>query len=153
MSTYSFQDHSFERPSVEWKVSRGMILRRGLRHRCPNCGAPFLFAGPLRMNTECRACGLVFERHDGFFLGALPISYSLTTVVGLAPIAVLWLMGALPDWLAITLAVSLAFLLPLAFYRTSRSWNLMIYYFFLPHELPYNRRPDMPVDDLDISVQ
>ncbi len=46
----------------------------------------------------------------------------------------------LPGKVAIGLAMGLAVLAPLALYRSSRSWQLMLYYFFLPQHLPANRR-------------
>ena len=106
----------------------------------------------MRMHESCADCGLVFERHDGFFLGAMPISYAMTFLVWLLPVGLLWGFGIVGDVLAVILAVIGAVGFPLLFYRTSRSWNLGLYYAFLPHELPANRRSDIPVDDLDVSV-
>jgi len=60
-----------------------------LRQLCPRCRtgkifrrSVWLFPG---MYERCPACGLKFEREDGYFLGAMYISYGL----GLAAITVL----------------------------------------------------------------
>ena len=55
-----------------------LALRRALRLRCPRCGDGALFAGPFRMAGRCPACGLVFEREAGYFIGAIYINYGLT---------------------------------------------------------------------------
>lgn len=59
-----------------------LALRRALRLRCPRCGAAPLFEGLVRMRSACGACGLVFKRETGYFIGAIYINYALT--VGLA---------------------------------------------------------------------
>jgi uncharacterized protein (DUF983 family) len=35
----------------------GLGIKRGLKHRCPNCGEGELFARYLKVNAECPACG------------------------------------------------------------------------------------------------
>ncbi|WP_271067783.1 DUF983 domain-containing protein [Caulobacter sp. NIBR1757] len=35
----------------------GLGIKRGLKHRCPNCGEGELFARYLKVNAECAACG------------------------------------------------------------------------------------------------
>ena len=64
----------------------------------------------------------------------------MTCVGLLAPVVILWYLGALSGQVAVGLALTLAVLAPLALYRSSRSWQLMLYYFFLPQHLPANRR-------------
>jgi uncharacterized protein (DUF983 family) len=38
-----------------------MILRRGLRRRCPQCGEGRLFDGWYSLHENCAICGLAFE--------------------------------------------------------------------------------------------
>lgn len=45
-----------------------------LRCRCPRCGQGKVFAGSFRMNDPCPVCRLVFERDEGYFLGAMYVS-------------------------------------------------------------------------------
>lgn len=44
------------------------------------------------MNERCRACGLVFNREPGYFLGAMYISYGLGLGVIGAFAEVLWMV-------------------------------------------------------------
>jgi len=90
---------------------------------------------------------MVFERGEGFFLGSMTINYSVTTFIFLPPILVLTLTGAIPPAAAIVLALLGGIGFPILFYRTSRSWWLMAYFYFLPHELPANRRGTRPEED------
>lgn len=123
-------------------VTQPQIIQRGLANRCPNCGGKTLFRTDklLELNRECPQCGLKLEREEGFFLGAMALNYGVTCVVFLAPTALLWYYGVLGDTAAIVVALLGAFLLPVLLYRSSRSWQLMLYYFFLPQHLPANRR-------------
>ncbi len=123
-----------------FKVARSEILLRGLRNRCPNCGGKSLFAGAFRLHQECPRCGLPLERGEGFFLGSMSINYGVTIAVWLVPMLILGWTGMLPAPWAIGLALAGGALFPVLFYRSSRSLWLMAFYFFLPHELPANRR-------------
>ncbi len=124
------------------KVSRGQILWRGLTHRCPNCGERTLFKdGTLfQLNKQCPACGFRFERDndEGFFLGSMSLNYGVTLVFFLTPLMLLAYFDVIGTTAAIVLAGFGAILVPAIFYRSSRSWWLMNYYFFLPHHLPAN---------------
>jgi ribosomal protein S27AE len=123
-------------------VTQPQIIRRGLANRCPNCGGQTLFREDklLELNRTCPSCGLKLEREEGFFLGAMALNYGVTCCVFLTPTALLWYYGVLGDTAAIFIALVGAFLVPVLLYRSSRSWQLMLYYFFLPQHLPANRR-------------
>src|SRR3954468_19039663 len=116
------------------QVTRGQIIARGLTNRWPNCGGHVLFKpGTLfELNVACPDCGLKFEKDEGFYLGALSLNYGITLVVGLVPVALLWYYKGISGRWASGLALTLAVALPILLYRPSRSWQLMLYYFFLP---------------------
>lgn len=124
------------------KVTQGQIIARGLTNCCPNCGGKTLFKdGTLfELNKVCPSCGLKIVQEDGFFLGAMSLNYGVTLVCFLAPIGILWYKGVLGDTVAIVLALVAALVVPILLYRASRSWQLMLYYFFLPQHLLANRR-------------
>lgn len=124
------------------RVTQGQIIQRGLTNCCPNCGGKTLFnpKKPLELNRECPQCGLKLEREEGFFLGAMALNYGVTCIVFLTPISLLWYHGVLGNTAAAIVAIAAALLVPLLLYRSSRSWQLMLYYFFLPQHLPANRR-------------
>lgn len=124
------------------KVTRIQAVIRGVTNRCPNCGGRTLFReGTLfDLNKDCPACGLKIERDEGFFLGSLSLNYGVTLVCYLTPVMLLAYFEVIGTTLAIILAGIGAILFPALFYRSSRSWWLMCYYFFLPQHLPSNQR-------------
>lgn len=66
-----------------------------LRQRCPRCrmGSIFrysIFRGFPKMNERCGVCDLKFEREQGYFLGAMYISYGLALATIALITAVLW---------------------------------------------------------------
>jgi len=126
-------------------VSRLQVIGRGLTNRCPNCGGRTLFkAGTLfEVNKECPACGLRIERDEGFFLGSMSLNYGVTVVCFLTPVMLLAYRGVIGATTAIVVAGIGSIAFPALFYRSSRSWWLMNYYFFLPQHLPANKR-DIP---------
>ncbi|HLS28590.1 MAG TPA: DUF983 domain-containing protein, partial [Opitutales bacterium] len=118
-----------------------------LHNRCPNCGGKTLFASGLTMNRECPKCGMAFERDDGFFLGAATLNYVVALFLALLPVLILFLTGILSVKVATLLGMLGAVFFPILFYRTSRSWWLMFYFYFLPQELPANRKDVPPYED------
>ncbi len=123
------------------QVTRVQIVARGLTNRCPNCGGRTLFKpGTLfEVNRACPQCGLTIERDEGFFLGSLSLNYGVTLVCYLLPVLVLAYNKVIGTNTAIVLAGVGAVLVPALLYRSSRSWWLMNYYFFLPQHLPANK--------------
>jgi uncharacterized protein (DUF983 family) len=101
----------------------GFLPRLGaiLRLRCPRCRTGRVFRSLLRMNDPCPHCGLVFEREEGYFLGAMYVSYALGGVlVAAAYFAAAWLWPSL-DALTLCLLLMAAYvpLMPVI-YRYSR---------------------------------
>lgn len=123
------------------KITRGQIIARGLTNRCPNCGGRTLFkAGAFfEVNRECPQCGFKIERDDGFFIGSMSLNYGVTLVFFLGPVMLLAYDQVIGVTLASVVAGVGALLFPVLFYRSSRSWWLMNYYFFVPQHLPANR--------------
>ena len=131
------------------KVTSGQIIARGLANRCPNCGGQHLFKeGKLfELNAGCPDCGLKFEKDEGFFLGAMSLNYGVTLVCYLVPVLLLWYGGVLGGRLAVGLAIGGSLVVPMLLYRSSRSWQLMLYYTFFPQHLPNNRRALVTEDE------
>jgi uncharacterized protein (DUF983 family) len=92
-----------------------------LRQRCPRCLTGRMFRGSFTMNDPCPVCGLVFQREEGYFLGAMYVS-SVLSMAAATPIY-FTLAHFLPEWDSILLALS-AFVLYLPLtpvvFRTSR---------------------------------
>jgi uncharacterized protein (DUF983 family) len=92
-----------------------------VRLRCPRCRTGRLFRGMFAMNDPCPVCGLIVQREEGYFLGAMYISYALSVAVFCA----LFFTAAalLPDWdsyLVASLATVLYLPLTPAVFRMSR---------------------------------
>ena len=68
------------------------MLGRALLKRCPLCGAGKLFTGWFRMKERCPGCGYLFEREEGFFLGAyvinLGIAQAMVILLAVVPLIV-----------------------------------------------------------------
>jgi len=68
------------------------MLGRGLLKHCPLCGSGHLFTGWFRMKERCPRCGYLFEREEGFFLGAyvinLAIAQGLVILLAIVPLIV-----------------------------------------------------------------
>jgi uncharacterized protein (DUF983 family) len=110
----------------------GHALARGARLRCPRCGRAPIFRGWFTMRPECLACGLRFERAQGYFVGAIYINYALTATIAIVGYLLLWRYADVS--LAVQFAVWIPFvvLFPLWFFRYSRSFWLALEYFFNP---------------------
>ncbi|TMB44865.1 MAG: DUF983 domain-containing protein [Deltaproteobacteria bacterium] len=97
------------------------VLGRAVRLRCPRCGRSALFAGWFTMLERCAVCGLVYEREPGYFVGAIYLNYAATVTVAFGTVLLLdWTVGlTLREQLA--LGITLVTLVPLLFFRYSRS--------------------------------
>ena len=51
-----------------------------LCQRCPRCCQGKIYAHGMKMNDHCPVCNLHFEREPGYFMGALYISYGMSTI-------------------------------------------------------------------------
>ena len=108
------------------------ILRRGLRLRCPRCGRGALFRGPFTMHERCLACGLVLEREQGYFVGAIYVNYAATVSITVAGFLLLDSYSDLSIGTQIVLWSVFGITFPLFFFRYSRSLWLSIDYVFNP---------------------
>lgn len=102
------------------------MIGRGLTKRCPLCGSGGLYEGWFRMRERCPRCGYLFEREEGFFLGAyvvnLGITEGLLLLGGIIPLIVYLSSnpeaGVLPFLLG---CLAMAVVAPIAFYPFSRT--------------------------------
>ncbi len=115
--------------------SRGLMLWRGLRRKCPRCGQRKLFRHWFGMVADCPNCNLHFEREPGYWVGAVAIN---TTVVGFlfAVLLVAFSAATVPDipWVTLlALEVPLMALGPIIFYPYSKTLWVAIDRAFLMH--------------------
>ncbi len=107
-------------------MSRAALARavlRGLLKRCPKCGETKIFRRWFTLVARCPRCGLVFEREEGYWTGAMAINIGVTELV----FVVALVAGLIATWpappiawlLAITIALNA--LVPVLFYPFSKT--------------------------------
>jgi uncharacterized protein (DUF983 family) len=116
------------------------VLANGIMGRCPNCGQRTLFerGRPFKVNGACPSCGLRIETGDGAFLGPFVINYGVTVFGVIIPVVALYAAGKLGADATLAIALIVGLVVPLLLYRLSWAWWTMLYYFFLPDNLPAN---------------
>ncbi|HLT97514.1 MAG TPA: DUF983 domain-containing protein [Acidimicrobiia bacterium] len=109
-------------------ASRGTLLARGFRGRCPRCGERAIFASFLELHERCPTCGVKFERESGYWVGAMIV----VTTITFATFILVFVGGILLTWpdvpwnwlLIVTLAANLV--IPfLAYPRSKTLWMAM----------------------------
>ena len=109
-----------------------LLLRRGLRQRCPVCGRGKIFKGWIKTYERCPVCNFAYEREPGYYTGAIAInlvvSELLITIIAV-PLAA---SQAVPLSVLIALGCTLPFLLPLLFYRPTKSLWMSFDHFIHP---------------------
>ena len=105
-------------------------LVRCLRVSCPACGRARLFAAPFRIRRECPACGSLFAREEGYFVGAISVNVMTTELVILVVYLISLALVSFDEELIIAVLIPLAILFPLAFYHHSWSIWVSIDHFF-----------------------
>ena len=106
---------------MESRIAKAkQVASRSLRLKCPNCGNAGIYEGFVKIRPFCSACGMIFEREQGYYVGGIYVNVILTE--GLLAVAyvislVAYPPGGMPDWLLFSLAVAL----PLLFFRHSKS--------------------------------
>jgi len=99
-------------------------LARGARLCCPACGGARVFRSPFHVRPSCPACGTVFQREEGFFVGAIMINVVTTEAAVMAAAGVCLLLFAGRGALMLSLLFGVALLFPVAFYH--HSWSLWL---------------------------
>lgn len=119
-----------ERPSLatvrDPDVAFWPLVGRALKRRCARCGNGHSFHNWLKMRESCPACGFVFEREPGFWVGAMIIN----TILSFGSLLLVFVGGWIafwPDvpWTGLLIAtVTVAGLTPLLYYPMSKSlWS------------------------------
>lgn len=66
----------------------GRYLGRGMRKRCPRCGAKGIFATYFTLKERCPSCGVRFKREEGAFTGGLMMAWVFTLFFMIVPLLV-----------------------------------------------------------------
>jgi uncharacterized protein (DUF983 family) len=108
------------------------MVGRALIRRCPRCGQNKIFRRWLTLAPHCPRCGLLFEREEGYWTGAIGINCVITELLFVL-IFVATIALTLPDvpWtplLIAAIAVNVTF--PFFFYPMSKTcWMAMDLHF------------------------
>ncbi|HEU5238642.1 MAG TPA: hypothetical protein VFU37_16035 [Pyrinomonadaceae bacterium] len=92
-------------------------LWRCLKLRCPVCDRASIVERPFNLKHVCSACGVIFKREEGFFVGAIMANVVATEAFILLAYFVCLLFPNLSEraMLGILFAIGVSF--PLAFYH------------------------------------
>ena len=77
-------------------VSGTRVILRGLFMACAACGGRGLFHHWWKMRESCPKCALVFDRSDGYWIGAVAVNTMMSGFLLLVTVVVSFLL-ALPD--------------------------------------------------------
>ena len=102
------------------------VLIRGLKLKCPACGGSSLYKSAFKMQERCPVCGLVYGREQGYFVGAIYINVMATEALILLVYLVSLFTGFVNERVIFPLMIGMAVVLPLIFFRFSRSLWLSI---------------------------
>jgi len=94
-----------------------ITLWRCLKLQCPVCGRASIVERPFNLKHACSACGVIFKREEGFFVGAIMANVLATEAFILLAYFVCLLFPNLSErtMLGILFAIGVSF--PLAFYH------------------------------------
>ena len=101
-----------------------LTLGRCLKLRCPACGRGPIFGRPFNVKVRCDACGVVFKREEGFFVGAIMANVVATEVLILVVYLLSLLITDLNEQKMLTVLFVAGITFPLAFYH--HSWSLWL---------------------------
>lgn len=103
--------------------STGRLLRRGLVAACPACGARRQFRYFVKMNERCHRCGLLFERIEGHWIGAIGLNTIVSFGVLVLSMSISFVV-TFPDFPVVPLMIghaALAVVVPVLFFPVSRT--------------------------------
>jgi uncharacterized protein (DUF983 family) len=105
--------------------------------RCPACGKSSIVESPFRIKHHCPSCGALFQREDGFFVGAILVNVVTTELIILATCFIGLLAVGADFQRLLYLLFTLALLFPVGFYH--HSWSFWLSFDFLVESLPHYR--------------
>jgi uncharacterized protein (DUF983 family) len=98
-------------------------LGRSLKLQCPVCGEASIVQRPFNLKHHCTACGVIFKREEGFFVGAIMANVVATEILVLLTYFACLLVD-LNDRAMLTILFAIGVAFPIAFYH--HSWALWL---------------------------
>ena len=114
-----------------------LTLARCLKLQCPVCGRDSIVRRPFNLKHHCDACGAVFKREEGFFVGAIMANVVATEVFILVVYLSCLILTNLGDQTILTILFVIAIAFPLTFYH--HAWALWLGMDHLIEGLPHNK--------------
>lgn len=116
-----------------------VLLMRSLRQRCPVCGKGKIFSGQGKPFTRlfetyerCPNCKFIYEREPGYYTGAVAINLIVTELLIVAIALPVAASRAVSIPTMAIMGVVLPILLPLLFYRLTKSLWMGLDHFIHP---------------------
>src|SRR3977135_670650 len=101
-----------------------LTLGRCLKLLCPACGRAPIFGRPFNVKDRCTACGVIFKREEGFFVGAI-MANVVAIEVGILVVDFFYLLITnLNEQRMLTVLFVVGIIFPLVFYH--HSWSLWL---------------------------
>lgn len=104
----------------------GLTLWRSMKLQCPVCGRASIVARPFNLKHRCDACGVIFKREEGFFVGAIMANVVATELFILAIYMATILFTNLDERVMLTILFVAGITFPLAFYHHAWSFWLAL---------------------------
>ena len=121
-------------------MDRGMVFKRCLTSRCPQCGDGQLFEAYSKLWERCAVCELRYRREHGAMTGAMYLSAVITEVLAALLCVALFL---LTDWSVSTgLMVGIPIVIAFAFFsypKTVALWVAVEYWTDLKNGEPWTK--------------
>ncbi len=105
-----------------------------------------MFVGWFSMAERCGVCRFRFEREQGYFVGAIHLNSAATVLILIPGCLVLYFAGVSVTY-QLVIAAALCVLVPLSFFRYSKSLWLALDYFFDPEGTPETRSESGRADE------
>ena len=102
----------------------GLTIWRSLKLQCPVCGRASIVARPFNLKHRCDACGVIFKREEGFFVGAIMANVVTTEAFIVAIYLACITLTSLNEKILLTILFVVGISFPLAFYH--HAWSLWL---------------------------
>ena len=115
------------RGESQLRPSGWLLVWRALSRKCPSCGRGRMFRSYFGMNPACPACGAVFWKNEGEWIGPVVIDYAVAVTGVLASWAGL-MFFSFSEFAQITIPAIIAVILCVGMLPWSRSfWTLFLF--------------------------
>jgi uncharacterized protein (DUF983 family) len=102
----------------------GLTIWRSLKLKCPACGVASIVARPFNLKHRCDACGVIFKREEGFFVGAIMANVVSTEMLIVAIYLACITLTNLNEGVLLTILFIAGISFPLIFYH--HAWSLWL---------------------------